>query len=199
MTEEELQKIADKLKNFPGKVKGDIFLNHAEYIKYKEGDEGIKKVEDKMAELGVPIKIEEVDQMSWQSEGISSLLVIVAKEVFNWTEEDIFEWGRFRTKVSFTLKLVARYFMSIRMLATQAEKLWNKNFDFGEIETILEEDKRRVTLRVKGFNMHPLICIFHSGYFKGVIELCVRSKNIKVEQVKCVHRGDEYCEHLVTW
>ncbi len=28
----------------------------------------------------------------------------------------------------------------------------------------------------------------------GVAELCVKSKNIKIEELKCMHRGDKYHE-----
>ncbi len=114
MKNKTLQEVADELVNFSGKVKGEVFRNHAEYIKYKEGDEGLKKVEDKMASLGAPVKLMEMNSMTWYSEGLSSLVIIVAKEVFNWTEEDIFEWGRFRTKVSFIMKTMTRMFLSIR-------------------------------------------------------------------------------------
>ncbi len=199
MENKTLEEVAKELLSFPGKVKGDVFLNHAEYIKLKEGEGAVKKLEDKMAELGAPIKFNEIKPTEWESEGLSSLVIVVAKDLFNWTDKDIFEWGRFRTRVSFIVKMMTRMLVSVKKLVDEAPKHWSRNFDFGSIEITLNEEEKKMVVLEKDFKTHPLVCIFHAGYFKGMLELCVRSNNIKVEEVRCAHKGDDYHEYVVTW
>ena len=192
---EDLQKIADELKNFPGNVKGEVFRTHAHYIIKKEGEEGLKKLEDKMTELGVPIKFDEIKPFEWVSEGLSSLTIIVSKEVFNWTEEDVFEMGRFAPKFSFIIKVMIQYLVSIETLFNNAAKYWDKHFDFGYVETVFEKENKKMIIKEYEFKTHPLLCIYHAGYFKGLAEFGVKGE---VES-KCVYRGEDYNEYIVTW
>ncbi len=197
--EEKLQQTADRLKHFPGNVKGEVFRTHAEYIKYKEGEEGIKKIEEKMAKLGVPITFEEVKSFTWISEGKSSLLIVTAKEIFNWTDEDVFEMGRFSPRVSFVLKIVTQ-FVSIDTLFKNAEKYWYNNYDFGRLEAVnYNGEKKEITIREYGIETHPTVCLYHAGYLKGLCEFSVRSTDITIEETVCVHRGGEYHEFLIKW
>jgi hypothetical protein len=197
--EEALQQTADRLKHFPGKVKGEVFRTHADYIRQKGGDEAVKRVEEKMNELGVPIIFSEIKSFDWVSEGLSSLSIVVTKEVLNWTEEDIFEMGRFAPKFSFIIKVMIQYLVSIESLLKNAAKYWDKHFDFGSIEIDSDTENNRAIIRERGFNTHPLICIYHAGYFKGLCEFAIKSKNITVKETACVHNGAEYNEFLIKW
>ncbi len=197
--EETLQETADRLKNFPGKVKGEVFRTHADYIRQKEGEDGVRRVEEKMAELGAPILFEEMKPFEWISEGMSSLTIVVAKEVFNWTEEDIFEMGRFAPKFSFIIKVMIQYLVSIESLLNNAAKYWNKHFDFGSIEVDSDTENKKATVRERGLDTHPLVCLYHAGYFKGLCEFAIKSKNITVTETACTHKGAEYNEFVIQW
>ena len=196
----ELQQLAKEITSRPGKVRGEVYRTHAEYIKYKEGDGAIEKVEKKMKELGVPIKFDKMKPFEWTNEGSSALAIIVAKEIFNWTEDDIYEMGRFSPKVSFFLKVIIQYFVSMDRVLKEASKYWKKHFDFGSLEVVdFNEKEKRILMRVSGFDTHPLICRYHAGYFHGVTEFAVKSEDIKVEETSCLYRGDDYHEYLITW
>jgi predicted hydrocarbon binding protein len=197
--EETLQETANRLKNFPGNVKGEVFRTHADYIRQKEGEEGVIRVEEKMTELGAPILFEEIKSFEWISEGMSSLTIVVAREVFNWTKEDVFEMGRFAPKFSFIIKVMIQYLVSIEALLKNAEKYWDKHFDFGSIEVSFNIEEKKATIIEKGINTHPLTCVYHTGYFKGLCEFAIKSKNISVEETACVHEGAEYNEFVITW
>ncbi len=199
MEDKTLEEIAKELTSFPGRIKGEIFRNHLEYIKFKEGEKGVEKLEKKMAEMGAPIKMKEINPTSWQSEGLSTLIIVTAKEIFNWSEEDIFEWGRSRTKISFIVKILIQSIFSIKRLVKDAPKHWERNFNFGSIEADLNEERKRLLLRVRGYKTHPVVCAFHTGYFKGMVELCIKSESINIRETKCIYKGDPYHEYLVTW
>ncbi len=200
MENETLQEVAEKLLSHPGKVRGEVFRTHAEYIKFREGEEGLKKLEEKMEELGAPINFEETKSFEWVREGVSSLSIITAKEIFNWTDEDVFEMGRYAPKASFIIKVLIRYFVSTKKVFEEASKYWDKHFDFGSLEPVeYNEEKGIIRLIIRGFKTHPITCIFHAGYFKGVTEFTVKSNKINVEEVKCIHKGDDFHEYLITW
>jgi len=200
MEEETLQQSADRLKNFQGNVKGEVFRTHAEYIRQKEGEEGIKKVEKRMEEIGAPLAINKVESFGWISEGMSSLTILTAKEVFSWTDEDVFQMGRFAPRFSFIIKVMIRYLSSLETLIKNIENYWNKHYDFGSLELVeINETEKRAVIREKGVDTHPTICIYHAGYFKGICEFVLTSKNITIEETSCVHEGSEYNEFLITW
>ncbi len=203
MEKETLQQTADRLKNFPGNVKGEVFRTHADYIKHKEGEEGVKRTEEKMNELGVPIKFSEIKSFEWISEGMSSLTIVVAKELFNWSEEDVFEMGRFAPRASFIIKVMIQYLVSIESILENSEKYWDKHFDFGSLETSFIKGEKAATVREKISpeyrHLHPLTCIYHTGYYTGLCEFTVKSGDVKITETKCVHNGDDYNEFLIEW
>jgi len=196
----DLKETAEDLLSREGHVKGEVFRTHAEYINYREGEEGVKKVEERMADLGAPVKLREKKSFKWEKEGLSSLVIVVAKDTFNWTEDDIFDMGSFSLKVSFFLKAVIHYFVSLESVIKKASESWDKQFDFGSLEVVdFSEKEKLIVIRTHDFEMHPLNCRFHAGYFKAIISLAVKSEKITVEETKCNHKGDEYHEYKVTW
>ncbi len=198
--EETLQEIADRLKNFKGNCKGEIFRMHVEYIKQKEGEEGLKKLKEKLKELDFPLDIEKVKSFQWVSEGLSAIVIVTCKEIFNWTDEDVFEMGYFAPKFSFVLKIMAQYLISIETLFKNAEKYWYKNYDFGKMETLkFDKEKQQIIVREKEIKTHPLVCIYHAGYFKGLCEFVLKNKKITVEETACMHKGSDYHEFLIKW
>ncbi len=200
LEQETLQRSADRLKHFPGNVKGEVFRTHAEFVKYKEGEGAVKRLEERMAELGVPVVFDEVKPFGWISEGVSSLVIITAKEVFNWSDEDIFEMGRFAPRVSFIIKIMTQYLISIETLFKNAEKYWHNNYDFGHLEALnFNKEKKQITVREFGLETHPTVCHYHAGYLKGVCEFAVKSDNISVKETDCVHQGAKYHEFLISW
>ncbi len=200
MSTETLQESVDRLKNFPGNVKGEVFRTHAEYIKYKEGEDGVKKIEDRMKELGAEINFDKIKPFEWISEGMSSLTIIVAKDLFNWTDEEVFEMGRFAPRASFIIKVLLQYMVSIDYVFNNAEKYWQKHYDFGGIEkTEYNREERKIVIREIGFKTHPTVCVYHAGYFKGLSDFAIKSENVTVEETACVHNGADYNEFTIRW
>ncbi len=200
MTEKTLQQVADELKNFEGNVKGEALRTTREYVKRKHGEEGVKKLEEKLSELGVEIKLNEINPSEMINEGINALSIITSREIFNWTEDDTLELGRFSLKVSFLTKSVIRYFVSLKMIINAAPKLWKAYYDFGELKvTEFSEQEKTMILRKKGYKTHPTICLQHKGYFLAAMEFILGKEKVTIEETKCVHRGDDYDEYVIRW
>jgi hypothetical protein len=197
---ETLQQTADRLKKLSGKVKGEVFFNHTRYIEEKEGRGGLKRLEDKMASLGCPISLKKIDRDSWQEEWLSSLLIVVAKEIFYWEDKNVFEMGKYASSISLILRFVIQNFTSSKKLFKESPKYWNNLFDFGSLEPVsFDKKKKEAVLRVLGFRAHPLICIYHLGYLCGLAELVLKKENVVVAQIKSVWIGDEYDEYRIKW
>ncbi len=200
MDDQELKEIAREMMSFPGKIRGEAFRTHAAYFKHKEGEEGLRKIESKMEELGVPIKFEEISSFEWVHEGISPLAGIVAKETFGWTNEDISQWGEFAFKNSFYLKSFIRYFISLEKACKEAPKHWSRQFTFGSLEVVeVNKEEKRVVIRIKDYKRHPITCFFMAGYMKGISKILVRTNEAFIEETKCMHKGDPYHEYKLTW
>lgn len=200
MQEESLQEIVARLKNFPGNVKGEVFRTHADYIRKREGEQGLQKLQERMRDLGAPINFDEIKSFQWISEGMSSLTIIVSKDTFNWSNEDVFEMGRFAPKVSFIIKVMIQYLVSVEKLFENAEKYWNKHYDFGGVEKVkYSEEEKKIIIREKDFKTHPTVCIYHAGYYKGLAEFAVKSQNINVEETACAHKNADYNEFTISW
>jgi len=56
------KEFAQKLMEIKGEVRGVAFRTDTEYILREKGEEGLKKLEDKMARLGYPIKYKKLRQ-----------------------------------------------------------------------------------------------------------------------------------------
>ena len=195
-----LKETAQDLLSHSGKVRGEAFRTHAEYIRFREGEEGVKKVEEKMAELGAPVRFDEIKSFQWLEEGKSSLVIIIAKEVFNWTEDDIFDMGCFAVRVSFFMKVTIKHFLSITGIVKEAPKHWRKHFNIGSLEVVeFSQEKKRILVHIKNFEMHPVVCGFYAGYLYGAMHFAVRSEDIKVKETKCTHKGNSVHEYKITW
>lgn len=195
-----LKKEADKLMEMKGNVRGEAFRTHATYIRHREGERGVKAVEKKMTELGYPLKFDEIKPLRWYSESHSVLVILVAKELFNWKDSDIFDMGNSAPKYSFIVKLLMKYFLSPKTTLEQSPKYWRKHYDFGKLEVCqFDEKEKYMSVRVKGYKTHPIVCIFHKGYFLRLCQYVIKSKNITIEETKCMFKGDPYHEHVVRW
>ena len=61
------------------------------------------------------------------------------------------------------------------------------------------EEKKYIVLREEDFRFHPVICVYHAGYYQGISEYVIGSKKISVEETKCVFKGGPYNEYVITW
>lgn len=183
-----------------GNVKGEVIRADLEYIKSKKGVEGLRKVEDRLADLGHPLRLEDIKTFHDYKEANAVLIYVVCRDVFGWDEEDIHSMGEAAAKTSFIVKALLKYFVSIHRTLRETPNFWAKHHDFGELEPVeANEEEKYMVIRVKGYQFHPLACAYHRGYFLAVAKLSIKGKNIAIEETKCGHRGDEYHEYRVTW
>lgn len=195
-----IKDIKREMLRFTGKVKGEILLSHAEYIREKEGEGGLEKLEEKMSELDAPIKFREIKEDDWISEGISALAVIVSKEIFSWNEKDVFEMGKHALHLSPALKFLLANVASPQRLFEESYVYWKNLFDFGRLDPVsFDKEKKEAILRIHGYKTDSLLCVYHAGYIKSLAEIILKKKDVSVEEIACAHKGDKYDEYKIGW
>ncbi len=195
-----LNEEAAKLMEIQGNVRGEVLRVNVAYIRFREGEEGLILVEEKLGELDFPLKLKGFKSLKWYPESLSVLIILVAKEIFNWSDNDVFEMGNSAPKSSFIFQLLMRNFLSSRKSFEESPKYWKAHFDFGELETFeFNEKEKYFTIRVKGYKFHPIMCIYYSGYFLRIAQFIIKSEKITIKEIKCVYRGDSYHEYMINW
>jgi hypothetical protein len=191
---------ADKMMKVKGNVTGTIYQADYRLILERGGEEKVREVEKKLEELGYPIKLKETSSFKWYSEAHACLVYLSMLEVFDWDESKTFEIGYNVPSFSTLTKLLMKY-LSVERLIKEASNTWKKHFDFGEMKcTKFDEEKKTGVLRVDGFKkFHPTLDLYIRGYITRLVEMAVKSKDVKVEQTKSLYEGDPYAEYRITW
>lgn len=190
----------EKITQIRGNVRGAVFQSHASFIMERRGREGLKAVEKKMAGLGYLLNFKKINVGGWYPKFLSILTVVTAKDLFNWTEKDVFEMGKSAPKYSFISKMLMTYFISLGRFLAEVPKYWKKHFDTGELKVAeFNEVKKYIILREKNHSSHPLMCFYHAGYYQRIAGNVIRSEKITIEETKCVFKGDPYHEYIIRW
>lgn len=201
MNQELTKETVQKLMEIEGRVRGVAFKTDREFILKEKGEEGLKKLEEALEQLGYPIKFEEVKTMDFYPGGLRVLCLLVIKKVFNFDDEKIKEMGFFAAKASFIIRLFVKYFFSTKKVFYEKSlKIWKKQWDFGEFVPVeLDEEKKYAILRIKNFNLHFIYCLYLKGYLSGILTMLVKASKITCEETRCPFKGDEYHEYLLKW
>lgn len=193
------KKQVEKLMQIKGGARGMAFKVDYEFVLEEKGEEGLKKVEDRMAELGLPLKYKEIRSMDFYPIGLSAIFLLSIKEVFNFNEKDLERWGRSVVKFSLIMKIFMKYFASLQLVAKQIPNIFREHYTIGALEMPeFSEEKRYVILKLRNFHITPVHCSIYRGYFAKTGEMVVKAP-VTCKETKCMFRGDPYHEFLLKW
>ncbi|OHA70247.1 MAG: hypothetical protein A3F15_01865 [Candidatus Wildermuthbacteria bacterium RIFCSPHIGHO2_12_FULL_40_12] len=195
-----LKEEASKIMEFQGNTRGEMLAANINYIEFREGKESVAYIERKLEELGFPVTIRKFKALKWYPESLSVLIVMVAREIFNWADQDIFDMGNAAPKSSLVVQLLMRHFFSSRKSFEAMPKYWRSNFDFGELEAFgFDEEKKSFVIRINGYKFHPIMCIYYAGYFLRIAQFIIKSPKIEIEEKKCAYGNGSYHEYEIKW
>jgi hypothetical protein len=193
------KEMADRLMKMKGEVRGLAAKAHVQFMVEKKGEGVFKKVEDRMAELGHPVKYRSLKSMNFYPVGMETLTLLVVKELFDLDEEGLREVGKYQSKVSLIIKLFMKYFASLRVVTYKAPLMWRKYYTVGTLKIIeLNEKKNYIILQVSGFKTHPDHCRMLEGYIGNVVKMVVKKKTV-CRETKCLFKGDDCHEFTIKW
>lgn len=194
------KKLADKLMNVEGEARGMHFWSDAYYVREQEGEEGVRKVEAKLSEVGHPIDFGSMKRMEFYPLGYRSLSLVAIQDALDWGDEEIRNLCGYAAGSSLIVRLYMKYFYSLDKVAEKAPEIWDEYFSSGEL-TVPEysEKDRYAVVEIRESNLHPVFCQCLYGYFKSFIKMVVKADEVQVEERKCVSKGDDFHEFLLTW
>jgi len=193
--EQELKRI----KNIQGEIRGAGITEPMSFILKKEGGSSLKKLEQSLAKMDFPMKLKKINTTQFYPLSWGVVVQVAIKELFDYKEEDFVKMGKYNARVSFILKLFMKYLVSLDMVAKAAQTMWRKYNSIGTLKVVDYSYKERYGIvRIEDFPVHPILCPIYKGYLSSIVSLVV-GKETSAEETKCVHRGDEYCEFVISW
>lgn len=194
------QKLAQKLMKIKGEVRGVSLKADAEFVLNEKGPEGLKKVEEKLREIGFPIEYQKINQFAFYPLGLRILSLLAIQEVFNWSSEKIKKMGSYGMKISWIIRLFARYFFSIETTLRFVPKVWNQYFTVGSLKVLeYNLEKKYVILKLEKFDLHPLYCKCLEGIFEEIGRQVLNPKKIECQEIECSFRKGSFHKFLVKW
>lgn len=199
MEEKLTKELAEKIIKIQGEIRGVGLKQDWSVVLQWEGQEGLKKLERKMEELGYPLRYSEIRTMDFYPMGLDTISLLAIKELFNYDNEKFRELGMLTMSFSVILKVFLKYFISLKKVSEQIPRIWREYYTIGELKVIeTNEQKKLAILRLEDFNIHPIYCHILKGFFVKGLKIVV-GKPVTCEERKCSYRGDEYHEFLLTW
>lgn len=194
------EKIVEKYMRVEGQTRGALPKSYGEYILEQEGEEGLERLENKLAEVGCHVKFKKINSMGFMPVGKEAIILIAIKELFDYKDERFDEIGEFHVKtVPPIIRMFGKFFGNIEKVAPQGPVLWKKQYTVGVFETELDKENKSVTARIKNFKLHPLHCRVLKGYYRMGLQIVTKSSKATCKEVKCPFGGDEYHEYLLEW
>ena len=196
LTKEEL----DKLLKIKGMVRGAVFQTDAQYVLRHWGKKGLEKLEKRIKELGYPIDYRHSRAMSWYAVGLRTISLLLIKDTFSLSMEDIKKMGEEAPKVSFVIKILARFFVSLEKTWKEYPKYWAKNYAAGKLKMVkLDMKNHQAIVRLEGLSTHPAFCKYLTGYLMTIGSLSVKSPYVNCFETRCTFKGDPYHEYHFLW
>ncbi len=194
------QREIDSIMQTKGEVRGAVFQTDSQYVLEKKGREGLKQVEEETKKMGHPIDYGSIKSLGWYPAGLRAISLIAIARIFNWGEKEIFDMGNLAPKFSIIVKMLLKYFVSLKKSVSQIPIYWGKHWTAGKISNPeLHEDKKWIVIRIEGIKLHPIFCAYEAGYFLRIAQYVIKSPKITIKETKCMHRGDSSHDFLFQW
>lgn len=191
---------ANTVASIPGNIRGSALLSDVENIRHRLGDEGLRKFQIAMEELGYPIEYGRFKAMEWYPMGLRALSFAVLEDVFGWKDDDIRDLGYHAPKYSFIVKFMMKFFTSPEAAFSKAPEYWEKYYSVGTLEIGKYDEKaREVTLIIREFKTIPLYCRYLEGFFRRLMQYLRPTDDVQCKEVRCELEGEPYHEFRIYW
>ena len=199
MKQELNKEVIKKLMKFKGEIRGLEIKSDGQFVLKKQGLEALKKVEEKLKEVGYPIEYEKIKSLDFYPGGIKILSLLAIKDVLNYTNEDIKKLGEFDSQTSLIIRFFIMHFaFASKFFFKQSPKIWRKHWTSGNLIPLNYDEKNKVVIiQIKEFNLHPIYCVYLQGYFSAIFRLLIKSEKATCQETKCSFKGEQLHEFLI--
>ncbi|MFH0791929.1 MAG: hypothetical protein V1905_01815 [bacterium] len=162
-----------------------VFKTDEDYIVREKGAEGLRQLEDLLHALKCPLVYSEIKTMDFYPLRWRIISLLAIKEQFDFSDEKIKEMGTAAPKFSLITKIFIKYFSNISLTIKQVPSIWKRHYGVGELTaTMADENARIVILRLIDLNIHPVFCVYLSGYFSTIAQM-VTGSQVLCRETKC--------------
>ena len=174
-------------------ISGDNLLHVLDFIKRKKGLEGLNWI---VHDLGSDMKDIYPDKM-YPFEMYIQLLEAVHTN-FEYSDSKII------SRIGFDRAKTLSIFESHKKKADPItifnimKKHWLRFNEFGHIE-VRKSGEFSASFYLCDYPVNPLFCKRMCGFLEGIISAVCNLKGAKVEEVKCISRGDKFCKFETSW
>ena len=185
----------DKLMNIEGETMGLTIKSGTEFIRIREGEEGLKRLEESLMSLGLGMDFMNLKSTKFYPLGLVNVILVVIKKLFDYDDEKFKELGKFAGQFPLFVRALFSYVISVEKMANDIPKAWNKYYTVGELKLIeFNKKKRYIIYRLSNFPLSPLYCRVFEGLISVSLKMVLK-KPTTSEEIKC---GD-YHEFLFKW
>ncbi len=192
------KEVVKKLMKLKGETRGFNILPDRKWILKNKGEEGLEKVEKEAAKAGYPLHYDDLKVMSFYPAGLRAISLLSIKKAFDLDNEGIRGVCEFHLKQNLITKLFTKYFYSIPSTLKNAPKMWERHWTKGKfIVEEYDEEEKRVVIKIKDFEVHPVFCRCLEGYFAALANLVVGGNEAVCREKKCTFDEDNLHEYVI--
>ncbi len=184
-----------------GKVIGIALQDYFDFVKEKEGSEGLARLEKELENLGLKVNSKNLKKFAWYPESYDELIALTAQKIFGWQDETLREVGRWMAKTSLIRRIMARYFISVEKIIEDLQEYWRKFHLTGNLKVEKYDPKNKeLLLALENFQAgHQVHCRIVEGYIHQIASYIVQPENIKIQEKECVFKGGSRHLFKVKW
>lgn len=194
------KELADKFMSMEGEARGMHLHSDRDYIVDTHGEEGLRKVEDLLKQVGYPIDYRSAKKLGFYPMGMRPLSLAAAQDTFQWGDEGTRDLCKYASGISLIVKLYMKYFYSLDKVAEKAPEMFREYFSVGDLSvTEHSEEEKYAVIQIKNLNLHDVFCKCIEGYLEGFIKMVVKTDEMNCIERKCTFKGDDVHEFYLTW
>ena len=178
--------------------RGGIYFTRIKYVKEKYGTSGMSRLYERMKRYGYngPASEEEIKIADWYPQKYDLIFLKAVKEEFG--ERALKNMGRTVPKINAGIpSTFLKWDPTPEELIKNSGKYWSMFYNFGKLEGKIIQRGEGI-IRGYGISEDPIFCELLTNYFQGLVEW-TGAKDVKVEHIKCAHRGDGVEEWIIRW
>lgn len=184
-----------------GEIIGEGIIEDMNFIVKEKGEESLHQIEEEMKKLGYPLIFKEIKKFAWYPIKTYLLFLLVVKNLFNWSDDEIRKMGKAAPNFSFITQIMLKYFISIKRTFYEASNYWKKYFTKSKLVTVeYNDEKKSAILACQDFYGHPIFCRYLEGFFRQILTFNVGEENVKeVKEIECIFQGAPAHKFYFTW
>jgi len=189
----DINKSINKLIEKNGEMRSEFLFNCFLFVEKKEGEEGLSQLKETFDQLEYSFNFKKLSKEDWIKSSLKTAIILLSVDLFDWSNDDLIEMGKFCLKYSTYNKLFLRNVESMDSLLEKIDDFWSINYKTGKLE-IEESRKNKIVLNLSDYGVHPADYVFISGFLEAAFSLCTQ-KDLSIK----VKKNNDMNQFSITW